>query len=51
MPMRRRTCLAACGLIAGPVRAWAPETLRMVVAYPPGGISDRIARLLASGLE
>ena len=50
--MRRRAWLAAGGAaLAGAARAWSPEALRLVVAYPPGGISDRVARLLARGLE
>lgn len=37
------------GTLLPPVRA-AAEVLRIYVAYPPGGISDRIARLLAQRL-
>ncbi|MCZ2496584.1 tripartite tricarboxylate transporter substrate binding protein [Xylophilus sp. Kf1] len=51
--MRRRTGLAATALMAaaGRVGAWSPDALRLLVAYPPGGVSDRVARLLAHGLE
>jgi tripartite-type tricarboxylate transporter receptor subunit TctC len=59
----RRTCLAALcaatlavagwGLPAAPALAQTPAagTLRIVVPYPPGGSSDRAARLLAEALQ
>lgn len=50
--MQRRSVLAmaACPVF-GTVPAWAAaEVLRILVAYPPGGVSDRIARLLAQRL-
>lgn len=50
--MRRRTGLLATLLAAaGGARAWSADAVRLLVAYPPGGISDRMARLLAHGLE
>lgn len=50
--MRRRGLLAlGLGWGAGLGPARAADVLRILVAYPPGGISDRIARLLARRLE
>lgn len=55
-PIRRR---AALGLIVGAAAAggalaqsgvWPARQLRIIVAYPPGGISDNIARALADKL-
>jgi len=37
--------------LAQPVRAWPARPLRIVVAYPPGGISDAVARALADKLS
>lgn len=49
MPLNRRQLLAAgAALVAARVHAEAP--LRIVVAYPTGGVSDEIARLLAERL-
>lgn len=44
--MRRRALLAAA-CAGAVVRAVAAEALRIIVAYPTGGVSDRVARLLA----
>ena len=50
----RRAWLLACGAALGlPTRAqeaWPTRAVRLLVAYAPGGVSDAIARVLASGL-
>ena len=47
--MRRRTLLiSAAGLAAGAQAR--SDALRIIVAYPPGGVSDRIARVFAQRL-
>lgn len=48
--MRRRALLAA-GCAGAAVRVGAAEAVHILVAYPPGGVSDRVARLLALQLE
>nr|WP_295522304.1 tripartite tricarboxylate transporter substrate binding protein [uncultured Pseudacidovorax sp.] len=57
--LRRRLCrgavLVACGaaLVAGGLPAFAqdlPKTVRLTVAYPPGGVADVVARTLAERL-
>ncbi|MET0520038.1 MAG: tripartite tricarboxylate transporter substrate binding protein [Burkholderiaceae bacterium] len=51
--MRRRALLALGGAgawVFGPSRALTLAPPRLVVAYPPGGISDATARLLAQAL-
>lgn len=51
MQMQRRGLLAlGLGWGAALAPARASDVLRILVAYPPGGISDRIARLLARQL-
>ena len=52
---RRSVLLAAAGLLAAPrlarAQAWAPSRpVRLVVAYPPGGATDLIARWVAREL-
>lgn len=45
---RRKLLAGGMGMVLKPVRA--AGVLRLVVAYPPGGVSDRVARLLAQRL-
>lgn len=40
----------AAGALPGLARAWPDKPLQLLVAYPPGGVSDETARLLAQGL-
>lgn len=54
---RRRACLAAaCGLWvptvsrAQPAPGWPVRPIRIIVAYPPGGVSDLVARALGEHL-
>ncbi|MET0348583.1 MAG: tripartite tricarboxylate transporter substrate binding protein [Rhizobacter sp.] len=47
--MNRRAWLLL--VAAGPVVAALPPALRLIVAYPPGGLSDDAARRLAQALE
>eukprot|EP01136_Pigoraptor_vietnamica_P018328 Opistho-1_new@5329 len=48
----RRRALLSLGLVPLPAHAetWPAKPLRLLVAYPPGGVSDETARLLAQGL-
>jgi tripartite-type tricarboxylate transporter receptor subunit TctC len=50
--MRRRDLLlaGAAGALPGAALAWPERPLHLIVAYPPGGVSDETARLLAQGL-
>jgi len=50
--MRRRELLAAALLspTAALAAPWPERPLRLIVAYPPGGVSDETARLLGQGL-
>jgi tripartite-type tricarboxylate transporter receptor subunit TctC len=47
---RRRFVLGAAALVAASAVRGADAPLRIVVAYPTGGVSDEIARLLAERL-
>jgi tripartite-type tricarboxylate transporter receptor subunit TctC len=51
--MRRRALLAAAlaALPAPPALAWPDRPLRLVVAYPPGGGTDTMARALAQRMQ
>ena len=48
--MDRRTWLLAAATL-GPAARASPPGLRLIVAYPPGGLSDDAARRLAQALE
>ena len=50
MSASRRRLLVAAGAALLATRAAAASPLRIVVAYPTGGVSDEIARLLAERL-
>mgnify|MGYP000317139134 CR=1 FL=1 len=54
--MRRRTLLASLPVAMGAASAaaqprWPTQPLRLIVVYPPGGLSDGMARLLAERLQ
>ena len=49
--MRRRELLLATAALPMGVRAAPSDVIRLLVAYPPGGVSDASARLLASLLS
>ena len=50
---RRAVCgLAACALapLTARAQAWPAKPIKITVAYPPGGVADAMARLLADKL-
>lgn len=50
--MDRRTLLAASlALAAGAAGAQAPDTLRLVTGFAPGGATDRVARIVGEKLQ
>jgi tripartite-type tricarboxylate transporter receptor subunit TctC len=51
MPSRRRLVVAAAlAPLAALAAAWPSRPVRLLVAYPPGGVSDETARALGRGL-
>lgn len=49
--MRRIAAMALLALAAGTVRAQAPDTLRIVTGFAPGGATDRVARIVGEKLQ
>jgi len=55
MPRRRSLLLASLAMPAlttpGLAQSWPARSMRMIVAFPPGGSTDVVARLIAPTLE
>lgn len=51
-PLRRRAFLALSSLAAMPAfaQSWPAKPVRIIVAYPPGGVSDAVARSFSDRL-
>jgi tripartite-type tricarboxylate transporter receptor subunit TctC len=49
--MRRTAAMALLALAACSVRAQAPDTLRIVTGFAPGGATDRVARIVGEKLQ
>jgi tripartite-type tricarboxylate transporter receptor subunit TctC len=49
--MRRTAALALLALAACTVRAQAPDSLRIVTGFAPGGATDRVARIVGEKLQ
>ena len=49
--MRRTAAMALLALAACTVRAQAPDTLRIVTGFAPGGATDRVARIVGDKLQ
>ncbi len=42
--------LIACLLATGAVAAWPEKPIRLIVPYPPGGLTDAVARQVGGAL-
>ncbi|HZN48855.1 MAG TPA: tripartite tricarboxylate transporter substrate-binding protein, partial [Ramlibacter sp.] len=49
--MRLTAALALLALAACTVRAQAPDSLRIVTGFAPGGATDRVARIVGDKLQ
>jgi tripartite-type tricarboxylate transporter receptor subunit TctC len=44
-------CLLAGAMLTAAAQAWPAKPIKLIVAYPPGGVSDAVARTLADKLS